>query len=101
MRVFGGYGSSKEYSVEQLYRAAPLLMICEGTSNIQQLIIPPPAGQAALGQAAPPTESTHLNDVRAAEDELADAVAAGVLTHQGAVRRYGTHGVERVACPPG
>jgi Acyl-CoA dehydrogenase, C-terminal domain len=31
MRVFGGYGSSKEYPVEQLYRAAPLLMIGEGT----------------------------------------------------------------------
>jgi alkylation response protein AidB-like acyl-CoA dehydrogenase len=39
MRVFGGYGYSKEYPVEQLYRDAPLLMIGEGTSEIQRIII--------------------------------------------------------------
>jgi alkylation response protein AidB-like acyl-CoA dehydrogenase len=39
MRVFGGYGFSKEYPVEQLYRDAPLLMIGEGTSEIQKMII--------------------------------------------------------------
>jgi alkylation response protein AidB-like acyl-CoA dehydrogenase len=39
MRIFGGYGFSKEYPVEQLYRDAPLLMIGEGTSEIQRLVI--------------------------------------------------------------
>ncbi|HET9050731.1 MAG TPA: acyl-CoA dehydrogenase family protein [Candidatus Dormibacteraeota bacterium] len=39
MRVHGGYGYSKEYLVEQLYRDAPLLIIGEGTSEIQKLII--------------------------------------------------------------
>ncbi|HEV1998768.1 MAG TPA: acyl-CoA dehydrogenase family protein, partial [Candidatus Dormibacteraeota bacterium] len=39
LRVFGGYGYSKEYPVEQLYRDAPLLIIGEGTSEIQRIII--------------------------------------------------------------
>ncbi|MBV8302401.1 MAG: acyl-CoA dehydrogenase family protein [Candidatus Dormibacteraeota bacterium] len=39
MRVHGGYGFSKEYVIEQLYRDAPLLIIGEGTSEIQRLII--------------------------------------------------------------
>ena len=39
MRVHGGYGFSKEYEVERLYRDAPLLIIGEGTNEIQRLII--------------------------------------------------------------
>ncbi len=39
MRIHGGYGFSKEYLVEQLYRDAPLLIIGEGTSEIQKMII--------------------------------------------------------------
>jgi len=39
MRIHGGYGFSKEYQVERLYRDAPLLMIGEGTNEIQKLII--------------------------------------------------------------
>ncbi|HEV3124117.1 MAG TPA: acyl-CoA dehydrogenase family protein [Candidatus Dormibacteraeota bacterium] len=39
MRIHGGYGFSKEYPVEQLYRDAPLLVIGEGTNEIQRLII--------------------------------------------------------------
>jgi alkylation response protein AidB-like acyl-CoA dehydrogenase len=39
MRIHGGYGYSKEYQVERLYRDAPLLMIGEGTNEIQKLII--------------------------------------------------------------
>ena len=39
MRVHGGYGFSKEYQVERLYRDAPLLIIGEGTNEIQRLII--------------------------------------------------------------
>ena len=39
MRVHGGYGFSKEYEIERLYRDAPLLVIGEGTNEIQRLII--------------------------------------------------------------
>jgi len=39
MRIHGGYGYSKEYPIERLYRDAPLLLIGEGSNEIQQLII--------------------------------------------------------------
>ncbi len=39
MRIHGGYGYSKEYVVERLYRDAPLLVIGEGTNEIQRLVI--------------------------------------------------------------
>ncbi|MGW8280695.1 acyl-CoA dehydrogenase family protein [Sphingomonas aurantiaca] len=39
MRIFGGYGYSKEYNVERLYRDAPLLTIGEGTNELQRIII--------------------------------------------------------------
>src|SRR3954462_8421726 len=38
-RINGGYGSSKEYEIERLYRDAPLLLIGEGTSEIQRMVI--------------------------------------------------------------
>ena len=39
MRIHGGYGYSKEYNVERLYRDAPLLLIGEGTNEMQRIII--------------------------------------------------------------
>jgi alkylation response protein AidB-like acyl-CoA dehydrogenase len=39
LRIHGGYGYSKEYEIERLYRDAPLLLIGEGTSEIQKMII--------------------------------------------------------------
>jgi alkylation response protein AidB-like acyl-CoA dehydrogenase len=39
MRVHGGYGFSREFEIERLYRDAPLLVIGEGTNEIQRLII--------------------------------------------------------------
>jgi alkylation response protein AidB-like acyl-CoA dehydrogenase len=39
LRIHGGYGYSKEYEIERLYRDAPLLLIGEGTSEIQKLVI--------------------------------------------------------------
>ncbi|GAA4250316.1 acyl-CoA dehydrogenase [Azospirillum formosense] len=39
MRIHGGYGYSKEFVVERLYRDAPLLCIGEGTNEIQRIII--------------------------------------------------------------
>ena len=38
-RIHGGYGYSKEYEIERLYREAPMLMIGEGTADIQEMII--------------------------------------------------------------
>jgi alkylation response protein AidB-like acyl-CoA dehydrogenase len=39
LRVHGGYGYSAEYTIERLYRDAPFLLIGEGTSEIQKVII--------------------------------------------------------------
>jgi alkylation response protein AidB-like acyl-CoA dehydrogenase len=38
-RIHGGYGFSTEYEVERLMREAPFLLIGEGTSEIQKMII--------------------------------------------------------------
>ncbi len=39
LRIHGGYGYSKEYEIERIYRDAPLLVIGEGTSEIQKMVI--------------------------------------------------------------
>ncbi len=39
VQVHGGYGYSKEYPVEKLYRDSKIFQIYEGTSQIQRLII--------------------------------------------------------------
>jgi alkylation response protein AidB-like acyl-CoA dehydrogenase len=39
MRVFGGYGYTKEFPVERFYRDAPLMIIGEGTNEIQRMVI--------------------------------------------------------------
>jgi butyryl-CoA dehydrogenase len=39
MRIHGGYGYSQEYVVERLYRDAPVLILGEGSNEIQQLVI--------------------------------------------------------------
>jgi alkylation response protein AidB-like acyl-CoA dehydrogenase len=38
-RIHGGYGYAKEYQIERLYREAPMLLIGEGTADIQRMII--------------------------------------------------------------
>ncbi len=38
-RIHGGYGFSKEYEIERLYREVPMLLIGEGTAEIQKMII--------------------------------------------------------------
>ena len=38
-RIHGGYGFSKEYEIERLYREAAFMLIGEGTSDIQKMII--------------------------------------------------------------
>jgi alkylation response protein AidB-like acyl-CoA dehydrogenase len=39
LQIHGGYGYSKEFPIEQLYRDARVLPIYEGTSEIQRLVI--------------------------------------------------------------
>lgn len=39
MRIHGGYGYSKEFNIERYYRDAPLLVIGEGTNELQRIII--------------------------------------------------------------
>jgi alkylation response protein AidB-like acyl-CoA dehydrogenase len=39
LRIHGGYGYSQEYEIERLYRDAPMLLIGEGTAEIQKMII--------------------------------------------------------------
>jgi len=45
-RVHGGYAYSTEYEIERLYRDAPMLLIGEGTSEIQKMVI----GQRLVSQ---------------------------------------------------
>lgn len=39
IQVFGGYGYSKEYPVERIYRDVRLMTIGEGTSEVQRMVI--------------------------------------------------------------
>jgi alkylation response protein AidB-like acyl-CoA dehydrogenase len=39
VQVHGGYGYSREYRVERLFRDARVLTLYEGTSEIQRLVI--------------------------------------------------------------
>ena len=39
LRIHGGYGYSKEFTVERLFRDAPFFLIGEGTSEVQKLVI--------------------------------------------------------------
>jgi len=39
LRIHGGFGYSNEFLVERLYRDAPLLIVGEGTNEIQRLVI--------------------------------------------------------------
>jgi acyl-CoA dehydrogenase len=39
VQIFGGYGYTREYPVEKLYRDAKLLQIYEGTAQVQRMVI--------------------------------------------------------------
>ena len=39
MRIHGGFGYIKEFNVERYYRDAPFMLVGEGTSEIQKLVI--------------------------------------------------------------
>jgi alkylation response protein AidB-like acyl-CoA dehydrogenase len=46
VQIHGGYGYSKEYAVERIYRDARLLTIGEGTSEVQRMVIGRSVAQA-------------------------------------------------------
>jgi len=39
MRIHGGYGYTTDFPVERYYRDAPLMIIGEGTNEIQRIVI--------------------------------------------------------------
>jgi len=39
LQIHGGYGYTKDYPIERLYRDARITSIYEGTSEIQRLVI--------------------------------------------------------------
>jgi butyryl-CoA dehydrogenase len=39
VQIHGGYGYSKEYAVERMYRDAKIIEIYEGTSQVQKIVI--------------------------------------------------------------
>ena len=39
LQIYGGYGYSKEYPIEKIFRDAKLMQIYEGTSQIQRIVI--------------------------------------------------------------
>jgi alkylation response protein AidB-like acyl-CoA dehydrogenase len=39
MRIHGGIGYTEELSIERYYRDAPLMLVGEGTSEIQKIVI--------------------------------------------------------------
>ena len=51
MRVHGGYGYSREFEVERLYRDAPLMAIGEGTNEVLRTVVAKSliAGTATVG----------------------------------------------------
>ena len=51
MRILGGVGYTTEFPVERLYRDAPLMVIGEGTNEIQRLVIARGLLARARGQA--------------------------------------------------
>ena len=69
MRIHGGYGYSQEFVVERIYRDAPLLILGEGSNEIQQLVIARRLLEryAALMDFSLPAE---LDEIRAAVREL-------------------------------
>jgi alkylation response protein AidB-like acyl-CoA dehydrogenase len=39
MRIHGGYGYTSDFAVERYFRDAPLMIIGEGTNEIQRIVI--------------------------------------------------------------
>lgn len=46
VQIHGGYGYSREYAVERIYRDVRLMTIGEGTSEVQRMIIGRSVAQA-------------------------------------------------------
>ena len=90
-RIHGGYGYSKEYEIERLYRDAPLLLIGEGTSEIQRMVIGKQAAAAPQDLMAAlrthPPNPRHARPVRVPGDRFLMAEDAKSLIER-AARRF-------------
>src|SRR5206468_2706311 len=74
MRIHGGYGFSQEFVVERLYRDAPVLILGEGSNEIQQLVIArrPHVRRRRLVALMDFSLPPELDEIRAAVRELCD-----------------------------
>ena len=81
VRVHGGYGYSTEFDVERYFRDAPLMIVGEGTNEIQRNVITrqliaqpgaamtgPPAGRASAGCGAETARAHAATAPRPAQD---------------------------------
>ena len=74
VRIHGGYGYSTEFDVERYFRDAPLMIVGEGTNEIQRNVIAGAAGRARRASDECKTERRHIRLLR---DQLRDEIAAG------------------------
>ena len=79
MRIHGGYGYSLEYRPERYYRDAPLLLIGEGSNEIQQLIIARRLLERERGLTMDFARPDDLGEIRAAVRELCARFPGRVL----------------------
>ena len=79
MRIHGGYGYSTEFDVERYFRDAPLMIVGEGTNEIQRNVIARELVEAPHPPITLPLDGGHLA-VRArvtGADRFAKAAASG------------------------
>lgn len=78
IRIHGGYGYTKDFNVERYYRDAPLLLVGEGTNEIQETII-----ARQLVRRHPLEEGRRNKDVTTCgpEDSGGGAVRCGTVCH--------------------
>ncbi len=72
MRIHGGYGYSQEFVVERIYRDAPVLILGEGSNEIQQLVIARRLLERYAGLTWTSRSPTSSTEIRAAVRDLCD-----------------------------
>ena len=79
VRIHGGYGYSTEYDVERYFRDAPLMIVGEGTNEIQRNVIAGAAGRPGrdLGEAPSPRIRLCANSFATRSPRACTATARG------------------------